>query len=85
MEHQLGIIAEDKELTGQTLRVLMVLLSELEFENYVRIKQKPIMERLEIHQPDISRSIKQLVDKEIILKAKDGTTTVYKLNPKYQK
>jgi DNA-binding MarR family transcriptional regulator len=80
IQNQLGTIAEDKEITGLTLRVLMILLSDLNFESYAPIKQKEIMQRLEIHQPNVSKSIKQLVKKEILLKMKNGTTTVYKLN-----
>ena len=85
IQNELAIIAEDKEITGLTLRVLMILLSELDSENYAPVRQKEITQRLEIHQPNVSKSIKQLVDKNIILKAKDGSTTVYKLNLKHQK
>lgn len=82
-QNSLAVIAEDKEITGQTLRVWMILLSELEFENYITIKQKEIATRLDMHQPDVSKAMKLLVNKEIILKVKQGTTTGYKLNPTY--
>ena len=82
-QDSLALIAEDREITGQTLRVWMILMSKLEFENYITIKQKEIATRLEMHQPDVSKAINLLVKKEIILKIKDGTTTGYKLNPTY--
>ncbi len=82
-QDSLAVIAEDKEITGQTLRVWMILLSELQFENYITIKQKEIASRLDMYQPHVSKAIKLLVDKGIILKVKEGTTTGYKLNPTY--
>ncbi|MDD5228350.1 MAG: GIY-YIG nuclease family protein [Methylococcales bacterium] len=83
LQDSLATIAEDKEITGQTLRVWMILLSELEFENYITTKQKEIATRLDMHQPDVSKAMKLLVSKGIILKVKEGTTTAYKLNSDY--
>jgi predicted XRE-type DNA-binding protein len=77
------IIATDEDITGQTLKVLMVLMSNLEFDNYITIKQTVIAEKLKMYKPDVSKAMKLLVNKEIILKIKQGTTTGYKLNPTY--
>jgi predicted transcriptional regulator len=82
-QDSLAIIAEDKELTGETLRVFMLALSELEFENYITIKQVAIAEKLGMQKTHVSRAMKLLVTKGIILKVKEGTTTGYKLNPHY--
>jgi predicted transcriptional regulator len=82
-QDSLAIIAEDKELTGETLRVFMLALSELEFENYITIKQVAIAEKLGMQKTHVSRAMKMLVAKGIILKVKEGTTTGYKLNPTY--
>ena len=82
-QDSLAMIAEDKELTGETLRVYMLALSELEFENYITIKQVAIAEKLGMQKTNVSRAMKQLVDKGIILKVKEGATTGYKLNPTY--
>lgn len=82
-QDSLANIAEDKEITGETLRVYMLALSELEFENYITIKQVAIAEKLGMQKTNVSRAMKQLVDKGIILKVKEGTTTGYKLNPHY--
>lgn len=82
-QNSLAIIAEDKEITGQTLKVLMVLMSNLEFDNHITIKQTVIAEKLKMQKTHVSRAMKLLVSKEIILKIKQGTTTGYKLNPTY--
>lgn len=76
-------IAKDKELTGEIKSVLFFLMGNLEFENYITIKQVEIAKQLEMQKTNVSRSIKLLVDKSIILKVKEGTTTGYKLNPNY--
>jgi len=82
-QDSLEIIATDENITGQTLKVLMVLMSNLEFENYITIKQTVIAEKLKMQKTHVSRAMKLLVNKEIILKIKQGTTTGYKLNPTY--
>ena len=76
-------IAKDRELTGETKSVLFFLMGNLEFENYITIKQVEIAKQLEMQKTHVSRAIKLLVNKEIILKVKEGTTTGYKLNPTY--
>ena len=76
-------ISMDKEITGQTIRVLLMILSALEVENYITIKQVTIAKELGIQKSHVSKAMKQLVDKGIIFKVKEGTTTAYKLNPEY--
>ena len=82
-QDSLAIIAEDKEITKEALRVFMKILSELEFENYITIKQVAIAEKLGMQKTNVSKAMKQLVDKGIIFKVKEGATTGYKLNPTY--
>lgn len=76
-------IAKDRELTGETKSVLFFLMGNLEFENYITIKQVEIARQLGMQKTHISRAMKLLVDKGIILKVKEGTTTAYKLNSDY--
>ena len=76
-------IAKDKELTGEMKSVLFFLMWNLEFENYITIKQVSIAEKLKIDKADVSKAMKLLVGKSIILKVREGTTTGYKLNPTY--
>lgn len=82
-QDSLEIIATDEDMTGQTLKVMLLLMGNLEFENYITIKQVGIAEKLKIDKADVSKAMKLLVNKEIILKVKEGTTTGYKLNPTY--
>ena len=82
-QDSLEIIATDEDMTGQTLKVMLLLMGNLEFENYITIKQVSIAEKLKIDKADVSKAMKLLVDKSIILKVKEGTTTGYKLNPTY--
>ncbi|MEI7841373.1 MAG: winged helix-turn-helix domain-containing protein [Methylococcaceae bacterium] len=76
-------IAKDKELTGEMKSVLFFLMGNLEFENYITIKQVEIANQLEMQKTNVSRAMRLLVAKNIILKVKEGTTTGYKLNPTY--
>jgi predicted transcriptional regulator len=82
-QDSLEIIATDKDMTGQTLKVMLLLMGNLEFENYITIKQVAIAEKLEMDKSVVSRAMRLLIAKGIILKVKDGTTTGYKLNPHY--
>jgi hypothetical protein len=82
-QDSLAKIATDKELTGTSKTVLLFLMSELEFENYIHIKQVDVAKALEMQKTNVSSAIKLLVNKGIILKVKEGTTTAYKLNPHY--
>jgi predicted transcriptional regulator len=82
-QDSLEIIAMDEDMTGQTLKVMLLLMGNLEFENYITIKQVAIAEKLKMQKTHVSRAMKQLVSKGIILKVKEGTTTGYKLNPTY--
>ena len=82
-QDSLEIIATDEDMTGETFRVLIMLMSNLEFENYITIKQVSIAEKLKMHKTHVSRAMRLLVSKSIILKVKEGTTTGYKLNPTY--
>jgi predicted transcriptional regulator len=82
-QDSLEIIATDEDMTGQTLKVMLLLMGNLEFENYITIKQVTIAEKLKIDKADVSKAMKLLVAKGIILKVKEGTTTGYKLNPYY--
>lgn len=77
-------LATDKDLNGQTMKVLMFLMSRLSFENYIGLEQKTIGEKLEMHKTDVSLAVKRLVEKGILEKGpKLGRSSTYKLNPYY--
>jgi hypothetical protein len=77
-------LAIDKELRGEPRAVLDFLISRLDFENYILVQQVEIARKLEIDESNVSRAIKKLVDKQVILRGpKAGKTPSYKLNAYY--
>ena len=77
-------LSKDKTLSGESFRVLMYLLSHLDFENYIIIKQAEVSQELDMQRSHVSRAIKQLTDKDILIKGqKLGRTYSYKLNTTY--
>lgn len=83
-EQGLKRLAQDEDLTGETLRVLMYCLSELDYENYLKVTQKDIVEALEMKRQNVSRAIKMLVDKQILIQGpKSGRSNTYRLNEFY--
>lgn len=78
------LIATDKDLTGQVLRVFFYMAGRLDFENYIRIAQTEIVEALGIYKPDISKAIKLLESKNILLRGpKIGQSYSWRLNPNF--
>ncbi len=80
------IISEIKGLTVNDYRVFFRLLSHLEFENWINVTHQTIADELEVDRANVSRSIKKLIQKEIIEKHKDSRDKRrirYRLNPLY--
>ena len=74
-------LAKDPDLQGENYRVLLYLLGNLGFENYIAIPQKQIAEALEMPKQNVSRALKVLVEKEILLEGpKLGRTHTYRLS-----
>lgn len=83
-QEALELLATDKDLKGETYRVLLLLLSRLNFENWIQITQNEISEKLEIRKPHVSRAITLLEEKGIILRGpKVGRSYAFRLNPNY--
>ena len=81
-QEALKLLATDKELKGETYRVLLLLISQLDFENWIQITQKQIAETLEIKKQNVSKAILLLEKKEIILRGpKLGRAYAFRLNP----
>ncbi|MGR5990015.1 hypothetical protein ACT7C6_08340 [Bacillus paranthracis] len=45
---------------GETLRVYMILLAKLDYENWLRVRQQDIADALDIKKQAVSRAIKEL-------------------------
>lgn len=78
-------LATDEELDGVDLRVFLYLFARLDFENFTRVEQRDIAETLKRRREHISRSIRKLKEKKVIIEAapKVGRSSAYLLNPKY--
>ena len=75
-------IAIDEEIKGQTYRVLMFLLSQMEYENWITINQLKVAERLGVARQRVTEGIKTLLNKKILIRGeKIGKAYKYRLNP----
>ncbi len=74
----------DRELTGEVGRVLYYFFGKLDFENYIHLAQTEIADALGMQKTHVSRAVKILCDKGIILKGpKVGRSITYRLNSDY--
>jgi DNA-binding transcriptional regulator GbsR (MarR family) len=78
------LLAKDKEIKGETHRVLWLIIGILDFENWVQLSITEIANELGMHQPDVSKAMKVLEEKEIILRGpKVGRSYAFMLNPDF--
>jgi len=72
------------ELNHDQMRVLMALLAELDYENYIQVAQIEIAEALNMQKSHVSRAVKNLIDFGVILEGpKIGRSKTYRLNPQF--
>lgn len=77
-------IAKDREINGEALRVLTYLYSKLDFENFIQQSQVDIAEGLGMQKTHVSRAMKLLTGKQIVLEGpRVGRSKCYRLNPHY--
>ena len=77
-------IAKDPELTLEPKNVLLYLFSKLDFENYIQQSQKEVAEGLGMRKENVSRAMKLLTAKRIVLEGpRVGRSRSYRLNPNY--
>ena len=81
-QHALEILANIKSLDDN--RVIMYLMSKLDFENLIQVQQTAIAEALGMQKQNVNRSIKRLLAMEVILEGpKIGRSRCYRLNPHF--
>ena len=69
-------------LPSEQYRVMLELLSETDFDNYIRISQTKLAEELNMQQSHVSRAIKKLKELNIIVEGpRAGLNKTYRLNP----
>jgi len=72
------------DLTGEQLRVLLYIMSKLDFENYICLTQKSVSEALNLHKSNVSKAFKVLVEKGIIHEGpKVGRIKTYRFDPSF--
>ena len=80
----LKILGKDKDIKIGHWRVLSILLSELKFGNFVQVGQKYIAEEVSIHAVNVSKIMKDLVNKGVIIEGeKIHRFKTYALNPEF--
>ena len=83
-QEALMIIARDEDLTRDALRIFIEVCGRLDFQNWIQISQVEISKELNIHKVNVSKAIKLLVSKGILLQGpKVGRSFAYRLNPDY--
>ena len=73
-----------KELTREQFKVLMLMLADLDYENFIQIAQADIAETLGMQKTNVSRAVRALLDVGVIfgdLKSADQKT--YRLNEQF--
>lgn len=78
-----NLMAFDKEITRQEpMRVFWYLVTRLDFENFIRVSQREIAEALGMQKSHVSRAIKLLENKGVLLRGQRlGQSYSWQLNP----
>lgn len=71
-------------LNGEQFKVLMMLLADLDYENYIQVAQADIAEALSMQKTHVSRAVKGLIELGVMLEGpKIGRSKTYRLNPQF--
>lgn len=72
------------DLRGEDLRVLMLLMARLDFDNLIQVPQVEIADKLGMHKQHVNRSIQRLVELGCLLQGpRVGRSRTYRLNPNF--
>jgi len=83
-EDALLALAKDKELTLAPKNVLLYLLSQLDFENFIQVQQVDIANALEMDKAKVSKAIKLLLEKGVLIRGpKLARSSSFRLNPNF--
>ena len=83
-QEALDILAEDKDLKGTHYKVFLKICARVDFENWVHLPLKELANELGIDKANVSRSIKLLVQKQVLIRSdKIGRSYAYRLNPDF--
>ena len=77
-------LSKDRDITSGPRRALDYLMGRLDFENFIQVSQAEITRELQMRQPNVSRAIKVLIEKKILLEGpKIGRSMSFRMNPRY--
>ena len=71
------------EIKGESLRVFFFLVSQMEYENKLRMAQIEMAEKLNMSQSQVTRAIKKLREYGLVEKEGKGPLSPWKINSKY--
>lgn len=73
-----------RELTGEQFKVLMMMLADLDYENFIQIAQSDIAQELKMQTSHVSRAVRALLDVGVIYEGpKVGKSKTYRLNEQF--
>ena len=73
-----------KELTGEQFKVLMLMLADLDYENFIQVAQADIADTLGMQKTHVSRSVRALLEVGVIFEGpKVGRSKTYRLNEQF--
>ena len=82
--NQAALLTIANELNHDQMRVLMALLADLDYENYIQVAQIDIAEALNMQKTHVSRAVKNLLEFGIVIEGpKIGRSKTYRLNPQF--
>ncbi|QBY47014.1 MarR family transcriptional regulator [Arsenophonus nasoniae] len=82
--NQAALLLIANELNHDQMRVLLALLADLDYENYIQVAQIDIAKALRMQKTHVSRAVKNLLEFGIILEGpKIGRSKTYRLNPQF--
>jgi DNA-binding MarR family transcriptional regulator len=68
-------------LSGRDMQVLHFLMGTMDWENWCLIEQTAIAEELELKKQNVNRSLKKLIEHNVILKEnRKGRTPAFRIN-----
>ena len=77
-------ILAQSNLSGNDFKVLMKLLSVLDYENLIQVSQADVAEQVGMNRHHVNRSIKKLIELGVVLEGvKIGISRSYRLNPNF--
>jgi DNA-binding transcriptional ArsR family regulator len=79
----LETLARNPNLKGNDFKVLMIMMSQLDWKNYIHVSQSIISLKTGIDKSNVSKSITTLVEQKIISKERVGSSCFYRLNPEF--